>query len=237
LPIPPANFKKLAQKDTLAVKKVLSHAHALARLAAKGVDVATVIDVGAAKGDWSLLARKFWPDAHLHLLEAKEYWRRDLEKLAAKHRPASISMKAVCDRPGKTWFPIDGPPYAGAAFKDPGARDDLSEVEATTIDHEVEASQLVSPYAIKLDTHGAEVDILAGARETLKETSLLCIETYNFIGQKQFPAMILHLEALGFRCADLSEPVFRKADAALWQIDFYFLRADHPTFDIRGFDG
>ena len=39
---------------------------------------------------------------------------------------------------------------------------------------------LPGPYLIKLDTHGYEVPILCGATETLRNTNLLVIETYNF---------------------------------------------------------
>ena len=61
-------------------------------------------------------------------------------------------------------------------------------------------------------------------------------ETYNFFGQKRFPEMILHLQSLGFRCADIAGPMFRPADASLWQLDFYFLRSDHPSFTKFGFE-
>ena len=39
---------------------------------------------------------------------------------------------------------------------------------------------LPGPHLIKLDTHGYEVPILCGATETLRNTNLLVIETYNF---------------------------------------------------------
>ena len=52
-------------------------------------------------------------------------------------------------------------------------------VRQTTIDHEIGASSLPGPYMIKLDTHGYEVPILCGATETLRNTNLLVIETYN----------------------------------------------------------
>ena len=214
----------------------LGRKDALARIASKGVDIATVIDVGAAKGDWSRDARSFWPSAHLHLMEAKTRWRPELDAFAASHRPASVSIGAVSDTPGKIWFPINGEDYAGAAFKTPPPnRNDLEEIEATSIDHDIEQFGHKGPFAIKLDTHGTEIDILNGAKKALAKTNLICIETYNFIGQYRFPQMISWIEERGFRCADLSDPTFRPNDQTLWQIDFYFLREDHPTFRNRGF--
>lgn len=229
------NAGSLSRKASQKAAKALSHADALNRIAAKEIDVATFIDAGAARGAWSLMAEKCWPGARFHLLEAKETWRGDLEKLKTRKTNYSYTLKAVSDAPGAIYFPTEGDPYGGAAFKDKGVRNDLVDVPATSIDHEVEALGLKPPFAIKLDTHGTEEDILKGADATLPQTSFVCIETYNFIGQKRFPELILHMQSLGFRVADIAEPLFRESDAALWQVDFYFLRAHHPIFQDYGF--
>ncbi|MEM9617117.1 MAG: FkbM family methyltransferase [Pseudomonadota bacterium] len=229
------SIAKLSRNGSRQAGRALSHRHALERMAAKGVDVSTFIDAGAARGAWSSMTEKYWPGAHFHLLEAKEVWRRDLEKLTDRKNNYSFTMKAVSDTPGTIYFPSGGDAYGGAAFKEPGSRDDLIAVPATSIDYEVDEHALKSPFGIKLDTHGTEVDILDGATATLKETALLCIETYNFIGQKRFPELLLHMQSLGFRVADIAEPLFRESDAALWQVDFYFLRAEHRIFKDYGF--
>ena len=226
---------KLARNGSRQAGKALSHRHALERIAAKGIEVATFVDAGAARGAWSRMTEKYWSDAHFHLLEAKDVWRNDLEKLAQRKSNYSFTMKAVTDTPGTIYFPTGGDEYGGAAFKEQGIRDDLVPVPATSIDHETRTLDLKGPFGIKLDTHGTEVDILNGANETLKNTALLCIETYNFIGQKRFPELLLHMQTMGFRVVDMAEPLFRESDASLWQVDFYFLRADHPIFQDYGF--
>lgn len=230
-------LKTLAQKSTSAVKKTLGHRHALQRIAARGLEINTVIDVGAAKGDWSRLARKHWPASHVHFIEAKEHWRADLQRFIEDDGPASLSINAASDAPGSIYFPVDGEPYGGAAFKAAGARTDLTEVTATSLDADVEAFNLRGPFAVKLDTHGTERDIIAGAENMLSETALLCIEAYSLIGQLAFPDLIIFLRKRGFTCVDIAEPVFRPVDASLWQLDFYFMRADHPMFKTRGFSG
>jgi FkbM family methyltransferase len=212
----------------------LGHAGALERIAAKQLAINTIIDVGAAKGAWTECARRHWPAAHAHLLEAKESWRSDLEKYQKNRGNASFEIAGVTKAPGKIYFPKDVDEYGGAVFSDSAARENLEEIDATSIDHEVQRLALAPPFAIKLDTHGTEVDILDGAVETLKNTAFLCIETYSMIGQKRFPELIMDLQERGFRCADVAEPLFRPTDKLLWQIDFYFLRAGHPAFkDFR----
>ena len=229
----------LADKANKRVADALPHRAALERIAPKLPTLGTVIDVGAAKGGWSSDAIKHWPDAHYHLIEAKTSWRRDLEKFVKNHGgPEKITLceAAASDEVGTIYFPADGDAYGGAAFKEETARDDLTAMPATTIDHEVAENGLKGPFALKLDTHGTEVDILNGAKETLKDTHLICIETYNFIGQQRFPTMLVYLQKLGFRVTDIAEPLFRQSDASLWQLDFYLFHKDHPSFANLAFE-
>jgi hypothetical protein len=55
---------------------------------------------------------------------------------------------------------------------------------------------LPGPYMIKLDTHGYEVPIRLGAKETLRNANLAVIETYNFRIQGSsllFHEMVAHM--------------------------------------------
>ena len=207
-----------------------SQERALKRITSKPVDVRSVIDVGAAKGDWSRMARGFWPEAAYHLIEAKEHWRPELEAFSRDNPKTSFTIAGVTNAPGVAYFENGADAFGGAAYKAPTNRGDDTEIPATSIDHEVAGLALQPPFAIKLDTHGTEADILSGAEQTLKNTSLLCIETYNLIGQLHFADLIVMMRDYGFGCVDLADPLFRPRDGALWQIDFYFLRKEHPVF-------
>src|SRR5262249_47882245 len=106
-------------------------------------------------------------------------------------------------------------------------------VPMATLDTLARQRGLSGPFLVKLDTHGFEVPILEGARETLGHTAMLIIEAYNFTlcpGCLRFHELCAFLEARGFRCADLLEPMHRPGDGAFWQIDLLFLPAAHPVF-------
>ena len=76
----------------------------------------------------------------------------------------------------------------------------------TTIDLEVARLALEPPFLVKLDTHGFELAILAGAAVTLRATDALVIEAYNFElqpGAPTFSGLCRHMADLGFRVVDL----------------------------------
>ena len=95
------------------------------------------------------------------------------------------------------------------------------------------------PFLIKLDTHGYELPILAGAARTLQQTEVLIVEVYNFPGSA--PAVSFYefcrlMAEKGFRCIDLLDPLYRPRDEALWQMDLVFLRESRPEFQYNEFD-
>jgi hypothetical protein len=117
-------------------------------------------------------------------------------------------------------------------------REGLVEVPVCSIDDEIVSRGLPSPYLLKFDVHGFEMPILRGAEQTLRSTSLLIMECYNFEiapGCLLFYDMCRHLHDLGFRVADMSEPLWRPLDRMLWQMDIFFVRADRPEFQRKSY--
>lgn len=207
---------------------LLSHANALRRIRNRGLECRSVIDVGASDGRWTRMARDFWPEARYHLIEGFHYWDGALRSFTGGDERLSYTLAAAgaCDGDTSFFNSVDEP-FGGSTDPQPdGAHWTVAQV---AIDREVERRGLEGPFLIKLDTHGAERGILAGAAETLRQTSLLIVEMYNFgTEERRFPQMVQHIEDLGFHCIDIGEPMFRDRDKAFWQIDFFFVRKDRP---------
>jgi len=111
-------------------------------------------------------------------------------------------------------------------------------VPATSVDAEIAARGLPGPYLIKFDVHGFELPILRGAEKALAETSLLVMECYNFeiaTDMLMFPDMCRYMQDRGLRVIDMSEPLWREKDNSLWQMDFFFVRADRPEFQNNSY--
>ena len=97
---------------------------------------------------------------------------------------------------------------------------------------------------MKLDTHGAEAAILAGAQVTLARSSAWIVETYN---QQITPDCLLfwglcsYMVTRGFRPIDLIDVLHRPFDGTLWQMDLFFSpfglgRISPPQLHVRTTD-
>jgi FkbM family methyltransferase len=213
------------------VQDNLSLRSALKRCRRRGLDIGTVIDIGASNGVWSLKALKFFPDADFFLVEAQDAHQQALQRAKAKNARLDYIISAAGNYDGEIYFDASDP-FGGVASNFP-LENDYIEVPVTTIDTLVQKKRLRSPFLLKLDTHGFEVPIFVGARETLRQTALIIVETYNFkltSDSLRFHEMCSFLESRGFRCIDLCEPMHRPRDKAFWQVDLFFVPADREEF-------
>jgi FkbM family methyltransferase len=223
-------LKKKAWSERMAFVAMLSQA-ALDRILSRGMTIGTVVDIGASNGMWSESVMPYFPRAKYLLIEAQDVHAADLKRFAASHSNAEYVLKAAGEKAGTIYF--DGAePFSGQAMTEP-SREGLIEVPVCSIDEEIAARGLPGPYMLKFDVHGFELPILRGAKETLKNTALLVMECYNFEIAPEcllFHDMCRHLHLLGFRVADMSEPLWRPHDKMLWQMDIFFVRSDRTEF-------
>lgn len=204
--------------------------NALARCRKRIKRIGCIIDVGASNGSWSLLARRHFCEASCLLVEAQPAHEPSLARLRKKERHFDYLIAAAGDRDGESYFDA-GDLFGGVASHQP-LPGICIRVPMVRLDSLLRSRSLEGPFLLKLDTHGFEVPILEGARETLSRSALLVIETYNFQltpDSLRFHEICSYLEARGFRCVDLSNPVFRR-DGVLWQMDLFFMPVDCAEF-------
>lgn len=207
-----------------------SMAKGLARLASRNLPIQTIIDVGASNGCWTRLAQQSFPDTHYLLIEANKVHEPELKAFRDAQAKVDFVLAAASDQPGEVYFD-DRDPDGGLASKACG--ENSKPTPATSIDHEIASRELPVGYLIKLDTHGYELPILAGAEKTLSQTQALIIEAYNFQltdNSLRFHELVAWLEERGFRVADLVDVAHRPKDQLLWQMDLFFVRNNLPGF-------
>jgi FkbM family methyltransferase len=198
---------------------------ALERVNDHAIDINTVIDIGGSNGIWSRKAFKFFPRATFVAIEPLR--EREKSLLNLKRRNPNFDYELCVageDNGGQITLNIaddlDGSTVNGSGGKP-------RQVPVKTIDAIVAERNLPGPFLLKFDTHGYEVPILEGAVETLKKTSVIVMEVYNFPitdNALRFPQMCAHLESLGFRCYDIAGLMLREHDKSFWQMDLFFAR-------------
>jgi FkbM family methyltransferase len=203
---------------------------AFERLARRPVPVNTVIDIGASDGRWSEKIFRYYPDAFYLLIDANAVYEPALQQFRHRYPYSDYVLAAAGDAEGFVHFYVSDA-LGGVAITEtvPGT----IEVPMTTVDTLVKQKGLQPPFLIKLDTHGFEVPILEGACDTLPQTSMVVMETYNFqftSTNLRFYEMCTYMETRGFRPVDMIDPLHRPLDDALWQFDLMFIRADRDEF-------
>lgn len=208
----------------------------LERLGRYRIDFATVVDVGASNGMWTREVLARFPDKDCFLVEARREHEPALTAFAREQPRVRYTICAAADRAGEVHF------HAGDLFGGLAAHAAFNEhdivVPARTLDEVAATHGLKGPYFLKLDTHGFEEQILAGAPGLLAETTVAVIEAYNHrmgYGNLLFPELCDLMARRGFRCLDFFDPLYRPHDASFWQADLAFARSDwagfqHPSY-------
>lgn len=220
----------LARRD-----RVFEMSGLLARAKKRELAPATIIDIGASDGIWSLRARHHFPAAQFLLFEPLAERQPALQQLHARFGfaiEAAVAGAAI----GNVAFSVD-PALDGSGVATTNAAGTRT-VPQTTVDHAVGSRGFRGPHVLKLDTHGYEIPVLSGATQVLAQTELLIIEAYNFTLTPdclRFHELCAWLDARGFRCCDLADPMRRPGDGVLWQMDLAFAPKDHPMFAANGY--
>lgn len=170
----------------------------------------TVIDVGAHKGQFALLARYRFPDASLHCFEPLSEPRQRLVRtmgndpqlqvhpVAAAEEAGAASMHVSKLDDSSSLLPI-GDRYV-ASF--PGTEEArTAEVTRERIDGVLDANTLERPILMKVDVQGAELEALIGAGSVLGVTDQVLVEV-SFMelyeGQALAGGIVSYLDAQGF---------------------------------------
>ncbi len=192
----------------------------------------SVIDLGAAKGDWSRMALKLFPNAQVVGVDPLDERKPFLDKLKASDpRFDYISAVAGKDDGGTVELAVT-PDLDGSTIH--GHEGQMRTVPVHSVDAVVAMKGLKGPFFMKFDTHGFEKPILESAEKALAETKYVVMEAYNFRHSPDtllFHEMIAYMEERGFRVSHLVDILNRPTDGALWQIDLFFARHDDPIFN------
>jgi FkbM family methyltransferase len=209
----------------------------LRRCRDRGLEISTVLDVGASNGRWSEICLRHYPDCYYYLVEAQNTHEVELNLFKKNHVKSDFLLSAAGNKVGEIFFDTTDP-EGGVASELPFDKNCVR-VPVTMMDEEVKRKGLKPPFLLKLDTHGFEIPILEGARQMLEQTNLVVMEAYNFKLTKdslRFYEMCSYMEKKGFLPLDFADPMLRKYDQSLWQIDLFFVPSNREEFLYDAFE-
>jgi FkbM family methyltransferase len=180
------------------------HVNYLQYLKSSGFEPKVIYDIGSCVLSWTREAKQLWPEAKIILFDAF----RPAEFLYEGH---DYHIGALSDEDGKTvsWYQNDFNPTGNSYYREVGNReyfpeDSFVEYKTDRLDTIVAARGFPLPDFVKIDVQGAEVDIVRGGSNTLKNAQRLIIELqsveYNKGAELNTVSLPIIEETLGVKC-------------------------------------
>ena len=154
----------------------------------------TIIDVGANKGQFSLVARHLFPEARIHAFEPLEREREVYRSVVSG--PVQMHSVALGMTKGSADFFVASRADSSSLLAPGQAQKsaygvDLSSTTRVSVDrleNVIGAEDLVGPVLLKLDVQGAELEVLRGAEQLLARIDAVYCEV-SFIELYERQAM------------------------------------------------
>ena len=205
----------------------------LHNLARAGFSPGGIVDVGANVGAWSRDAVAIFPGVPIHMIEGQA----SLEpQLKATGFPYTITLVGAECRASAPFF-LSG---TGSSLLEEVTSFDKERIELPVqrLDDLQGVAALLSPLLLKLDVQGYELEVLAGATETLARTEVILSEVSLLEYNKGSPLMhevVAWLADRDFLPYDICGGLRRSSDRALFQTDIIFVRRDSSLRAKRKF--
>ncbi len=189
----------------------------------------TIIDVGVAYGTDGLYGQ--FDDVRYLLIEPLIEYESVCKKILETN-VGDYVIAAASDKCGELTINVHPDLSGSSVFSESEGKHvdgDPRVVNCVTLDRLCTDKKLTGPFILKLDTQGAELMVLDGAKQTLKDTEIVIMEAFLFQFYKGIPLMhdiIAYMKQRGFVVYDVFGGINSLLDNALAQVDLVFVKED-----------
>jgi FkbM family methyltransferase len=194
-----------------------------------------ILDVGANRGDWTLMTKDVFPEASFLLIEPQVEMRKSLNDLCSEFEDISWIEAGAGSKEGKLvqtiWDDLAGSSFLPDVDENQLQAGKQREVDIITIDSLLVKYNLNIPDLVKLDIQGFELEALRGATSLFGNTELFIMEVSLFSfddmpGMPIFREVIEFMGERGYEIYDIPGYLRRPFDGALGQVDLAFARRE-----------
>ncbi|WP_367913475.1 FkbM family methyltransferase [Leadbetterella sp. DM7] len=202
----------------------------LKSLKTRGLTLRTILDVGAHKGDWSVLAARILPEATYYLIEPQEELKPEIDKFLARHKGRVFFGGAGAEDGELTltmWEDFAGSSFLPQAGQGGGRMQ--KKVPIYSIDGLIARGEMPVPDICKIDVQGFEIEVLKGAAGIFGKTEVFILEASLFKFSPDQPLLhdlIAYMTQRGYVIYDFAGFTNRPLDMALGQLDICFVKED-----------
>ena len=197
-------------------------------------DFATVVDIGAHRGQFSLFARRRWPAARVYAFEPQAAPAADFERIFGGDAKVRLFPLAVAPITGESDMHLATASDSSSLLPigDEQARlfgttaGGTARVRLAPLDTSLTAQDVVVPALLKIDVQGSELDVLKGCESLLGRFSALYVEcswVELYAGQALADQVIAWLAGRDFRLSD-TRNLSHDGDGRPVQADLLFSR-------------
>lgn len=193
-----------------------------------GFEPNVVIDVGVAEGTPPLY--EAFPNAKHFLIEPIEEFKPYLDKIVNRLKNAEYIFAVATKSTSAVTINVHPDLFGSSTYiecENSNVNGIPRTVDGITLDEVCKKRRLIGPYLIKIDVQGAELDVLTGANQILKETEYIIIEISLlgfYLNGPQLYDVITFMKEHGFVVYDILDYQYRPLDGAMSQVDMAFVK-------------
>ena len=201
-------------------------------LAKRGFRPKHILDVGANKADWSVMALAAFPDVALLMIEPQSEMAPFLDKFCLEHPKARHVEAGAGSAPGELtltiWDDLQGSSFLPLENTADSENKVRRKIKIVTIDS-LYGNGDPLPDLVKLDIQGFELEALKGAEKLFGHTELFIMEIALFDYMPNQPVIsdvVNFMAQRGYETYEIPGFMRRPFDGALGQVDFAFALKD-----------